>query len=84
MENTSYQITDTTVSVRGKVINTNKISLPENWNNLSDTKTITVILTPIGTHQNLIVKRVDSQEVVIQSNGSIPIECYYIIFAETK
>lgn len=84
MENTNYQITDKTVSVRGKVINSTTINLPENWKDSIDPRTITVTLTPIGAHQNLIVKRADSKEVIIQSNGGIPIECYYHVYAETK
>ena len=82
MENTSYQISDTTVSVRGKVVHSTTINLQENWRDFIDPKTITVILTPIGSHQNLIVKRADTQEITIQSNGGIPIECYYYISAE--
>lgn len=82
MKNTSYQFTDTTVSIRGKVVNSTTINLPENWKDLIDPKTITAILTPIGAHQNLIVKKSNSQEIEIQSNGSIPIECYYYVSAE--
>jgi hypothetical protein len=84
MKNTIHKFTDNTVSVRGKVINSTTINLPENWKDLIDPRTITVTLTPIGAHQNLIVKRADSEEVIIQSNGGIPIECYYHVYAETK
>lgn len=84
MKNTIYKFTDKTVSVRGKVIHSTTINLPEDWKEKIDPKTITVTLTPIGAHQSLVVKRVDSEEITIQSNGGIPIECYYIIFAETK
>ena len=82
MKNTIYKVTDNTISIRGKVIHSTIISLPENWKDLIDPRTITVTLTPIGAHQNLIVKRADSEEVIIQSNGSIPIECYYYVSAE--
>jgi hypothetical protein len=82
MKNTSYQTTDATVSVRGKVVHSTVINLPENWKDSIDPKTITVILTPIGAHQNLIIKRADTQEITIQSNGGIPIECYYYVSAE--
>lgn len=84
MKNTIHKFTDKTISVRGKVINSTTINLPENWKDSIDPRTITVTLTPIGAHQNLIVKRADSEEVIIQSNGGIPIECYYHVYAETK
>jgi hypothetical protein len=84
MKNTIYEVTENTVSVRGKLRHSNKIELPTSWKDLVDPRTITVCLTPIGSHQNLIVKRADSEEVVIQSNGNIPIQCYYHVFAQPK
>ena len=84
MKNTIYEITEKTVSVRGKLIHSNQIELPKSWKDIIDPTTITVSLTPVGSYQNLIVKRVDSEEVVVQSNGAIPIDCYYYISAETK
>ena len=70
------------VYVRGKVRNTNEILLPTYWKGLVDWTTITVNLTPIGAHQNVIVKRVDEDKVYLQSNGGIPINCYYHIYGE--
>jgi hypothetical protein len=84
MKNTIYEVTENTVSVRGKLIHSNQIQLPISWRDAIDPRTITVILTPVGSYQNLTVKRADSEEVIVQSNGSIPIDCYYHIFAETK
>ena len=70
------------VYVRGKVRNTNEILLPTYWKGLVDWTTITVNLTPIGAHQNVIVKRIDEDKVYLQSNGGIPINCYYHIYGE--
>ena len=70
------------VYCRGKVINKKEILLPTYWKGLVDWTTITVNLTPIGAHQNVIVKRVDEEKVYLQSNGGVPINCYYHIFAE--
>jgi len=70
------------VYCRGKVVNKKEIILPTYWKGLVDWTTITVNLTPIGAHQNVIVKRVDEEKVYLQSNGGIPINCYYHIFAE--
>ena len=45
------------VYYRGKVVNKTGIVLPLYWKDLVDWTTITVNLTPIGAHQNVIVKR---------------------------
>lgn len=70
------------VYVRGKLINTNIIKLPEYWEKLVDPNTITISVTPIGSHQNIFVKYFDSKEVVLESAENIPICCFYHIFGE--
>ena len=37
-----------------------------------------------GSHQSVIVKRVDDDAIHLQSNYSMPIDCFYHIFAERK
>jgi len=69
------------VYYRGKVINKTEIQLPAYWENLVDPTTITVNLTPIGAHQNVIVKRIADNKIYLQSNGGIPINCFFHIFA---
>jgi len=70
------------VYIRGRVKNRNEIELPEYWTGLVDPTTITVSLTPIGAHQDVIVKRIGENKVFLQSRGGMPIDCYYHIFAE--
>ena len=70
------------VYVRGKVINKTEIELPEYWKKLVDPTSITVSLTPIGAHQDVIVKRIGENKVFLQAKGGMPINCYYHIFAE--
>jgi hypothetical protein len=70
------------VYVRGRITNKKEISLPEYWTKLVNSDTITVQLQPIGAHQNVIVKRIGENKIFLQSNGGIPIDCYYHIFAE--
>lgn len=70
------------VYVRGRIRNKTEIELPEYWTNLVDPSSITVSLTPIGSHQNVIVKRIGDNKVYLQSNGGMPIDCFYHIFAE--
>ena len=47
-------------------------------------ESISVQLQPIGAHQNIIVKRWDDEKVYLQSNGGIPIDCFYHVYAERK
>ena len=68
------------VYIRGKVLNRDYIELPQYWKKLVDFTTITVSLTPIGAHQDVIVKRIDEDKVYLQSKGGMPIHCFYHIF----
>lgn len=70
------------VYVRGRVRNNTEISLPEYWSKLVDPTSITVSLTPVGAHQDVIVKRIGDNKVFLQAKGGMPIDCYYHIFAE--
>ena len=72
------------VYVRGRVKNKKEIELPSYWKGLVDQESLTVSLTPIGAHQNVIVKRIDEDKVYLQANGGMPIDCFYHIFAERK
>lgn len=72
------------VYVRGRVTNKKEIELPEYWKGLVDWTTITVNLTPVGSHQDVIVKRFDEEKVYLQSNGGLPIDCFYHVYAERQ
>ncbi len=70
------------VYIRGKLINTNIIKLPEYWEKLVDPNTITISVTPIGSYQNIFVKYSDSKEIVLESAENVPVCCFYHIFGE--
>ena len=72
------------VYIRGRVKNKTEIELPSYWKGLVDQESITVSLTPIGAHQNVIVKRIDEDKVYLQAHAGMPINCFYHIFAERK
>jgi len=69
------------VYFRGRITNKTEIQLPGYWKKLVDKTTITVNLTPVGSHQNVIVKRIDEEKVYLQASGGMPIDCFYHIFA---
>ena len=73
------------VYTRGRVCNGNNvIDLPSYWRRLIDYETITVQLTPLGSHQNVIVKRISpiEEKVYLQSQGGMPVDCFYHIIAK--
>lgn len=74
------------VYCRGKVLNRDYIELPPVWTGLVDETTITVSLTPIGAHQDIIVKRIGigDNKVYLQAKGGMPIHCFYHVFATRK
>ena len=78
---------ESAVYVRGRVNNRNNvITLPDYWDGLVDYDTMTVQLTSIHSHQNVIVKRIDVNErkIHLQAQGGMPVDCFYHIMAERK
>ena len=71
---------ESAVYFRGKLRNRTTIPLPIYWKGLVDPTTITVILTPIGAHQYVIVKRVEDTQIHLQAQGGMPINCYFHVF----
>ena len=67
---------------RGRVTNKTEIILPLYWKDLIDPASLTVTLTPIGAHQNIIVKRWDAENIYLQNQGALPINCFFHVFAQ--
>ena len=73
------------VYYRGRVRNRhNVIDLPSYWKDLVNVDSISVQLTPIGAHQNVIVKRWDENRVYLQAQGGMPVDCFFHVYAERK
>jgi hypothetical protein len=71
------------VYVRGKLKDSNVIELPEYWRKLVHPETITVNLTPIGTHQELYVDKIEwGTRITIKTNSGSSINCYYTVCGE--
>ena len=71
---------ESAVYFRGKVRNRTTIKFPTYWKDLVDHTTITVSLTPIGAHQNVIVKRIDEDKIYLQAQGGMPINCHFHVY----
>ena len=69
---------------RGRVKNEKVIILPSYWTDLVHETSISVQLQPIGAHQDVIVKRWDSEKIYLQSNGGMPIDCFFHVYGERK
>ena len=72
------------VYFRGRLRRGKDIFLPNYWKGLVHIQSITVQLQPIGSHQDIIIKRWDDQKIYLQSNGGLPIDCFYHVYAERK
>ena len=72
------------VYCRGRVKNEKVIRFPSYWKDLVNLDSISVQLTPIGAHQNIIVKRWDDEFVYLQGQGGMPINCFYHIIAQRQ
>ena len=69
---------------RGRVKNEKVIILPSYWKDLVHATSISVQLQPIGAHQDVIVKRWDSEKIYLQSKGGMPIDCFFHVYGERK
>ena len=74
------------VYARGRLQNDTIITLPDEWEWLVDMDSVTVQLTPIGTHQKLYVSSIYGTRIVIANENlfSRDIDCYYTVTATRK
>ncbi len=69
---------------RGRLRRGKEIILPSYWKGLVHRNSISVQLQPVGAHQDIIVKRWDDEKIYLQSNGGLPIDCFYHVYGERK
>ena len=73
------------IYLRGKLIGSNIIELPEYWNEkFIEPDSITVNLTPHGSYQELFVEEIKGNKITIKNNSASKINCHYTVFAERK
>jgi len=68
------------VYFRGRITNKTTIQLPEYWKTFVDAQSITVSLTSIGSHQDVIVKKIINNTIHLQSKDDVEIDCYYHVY----
>ena len=72
------------VYVRGKLVNSNVIELPDYWAGLVDEDSITVQLTALGSKQELWVADIKDNKIYVEGVVGKPIKCFYFVQAERK
>ena len=72
------------VYFRGRLKHNNIIKLPWYWKDLVHRESISVQLQPIGAHQDIIVKKWDTEKIEVQAKPGFPINCFYHVYAERK
>ena len=70
------------VYYRGKTINNDKIILPEYWKGLVDEDTITVNITPVKYHQNIMVEKIEDNTVFLNEKDGLKINCHFHVYGE--
>jgi hypothetical protein len=70
------------VYIKGRIKNQTEIPIPDYWKDFVDIQSIVITLQPIGSHQDIIIKRWDENKVYLQSKGGMPIDCFYHIIGE--
>lgn len=69
------------VYVRGHLVDSHVIELPDYWIGLVDPETITVNVTPKGRPQEIFVKYISNNRIHLAGDD---IDCYFIVYAERK
>jgi len=60
------------------------IQLPEYWTKLVDAESISVNLTPVGSHQNLFVEKIEDNKIYIKNSNVLnrTIDCFFVVYGE--
>lgn len=72
------------VYVRGRHKHKKFIKLPDVWREIVREGSVTVSITPVGSFQDIIVKGISDNRVMLESKPGVPIDCYYYICGERK
>ena len=70
------------VYIRGRLNENNVIELPEYWKGLIDYDTISVHLTPFGRKDDLYVKDIQEDRIIVAGNHLKNVNCFYQVWAD--
>ena len=83
---------ESAVYCRGRLKESNVITLPDYWKDLVHEDSITVQLQPIGSNQNLVIQEFNNEFIVIAEDSTntdlvtdlSTIDCFYHVYGERK
>ena len=75
---------ENSVYCRGRLKKKKVINLPPEWVDLVRPGSITVTVTPVGAFQDILVKGVTENKVMLDARPGVPIDCYYFVIGERK
>ena len=82
LRHTCVEGPESAVYIRGKLDGEHIIKLPEYWKGLIDYDTISVNLTPFGRKDNLYVKDIQEDRIIIAGDHLTNVKCFYQIWAD--
>ena len=68
------------IYIRGKLEGEHIIKLPDYWKGLVDYDTITVHLTPFGRRDNLYVKDIQEDRIIVAGDHLANVNCFYEVW----
>jgi hypothetical protein len=82
LRHTCVEGPENAVFFRGKLDGDNVINLPEYWKGLINHDTISVNLTAFGRRDNLYVKDIQEDRIIISGDHLTNVKCYYQVWAD--
>ena len=82
LRHTCVEGPENAVFFRGKLDGENVINLPEYWKGLINHDTISVNLTAFGRRDNLYVKDIQEDRIIISGDHLTNVKCYYQVWAD--
>lgn len=82
LRHTCVEGPENAVYVRGKLEGKHIIKLPEYWKGLINYDTISVNLTPFGRKDNLYVKDIQEDRIIIAGDHLTNVKCFYQVWAD--
>ena len=73
---------ESAIYIRGKLNGSHIIELPEYWKGLVDYDTISVNLTPFGRKDDLYVKDIQEDRIIIAGNHLTNVQCFYQVWVD--
>jgi len=82
LRHTCVEGPESAVYIRGKLDGDHVIKLPDYWKGLIDYDTISVHLTPFGRKDELYVKDIQEDRIIVAGDHLTNVKCFYQVWAD--